>query len=57
MAKDVIKKIIQKLPFSMKDKAKRSYERFKESKREKLSPEVVERLYLQVIQEMRERGK
>ena len=54
---DVIKKIIEELPLSMQDKAKRSYERHKAEKREKLSPEVTERLYLQVIQEMKERGK
>ena len=54
---DVIKKIIQELPLSMQDKAKRSYERYKESKREELTPAVVERLYLKVLEEAKERGK
>ena len=57
MAKDVIKKIIQELPLSMQDKAKRSYERYKAEKREELTPAVVERLYLQLLAEALERGK
>jgi hypothetical protein len=57
MPKDVIKDIIEAMPYRMRKKAEQSYERYKAEKRETLSPEVVERLYFQVLNEAKERGK
>lgn len=54
---DVIKKIIENLPLSMQPEAKLAVKKYMAEKREKLSPEVVERLYLQVIAESKERAK
>ena len=57
MAKDVIREILDCLPYSQRKKVEEAGRRYREDKREKLSPEVVARLYAQVIREMKERGK
>ena len=41
MPKDVIKDIIEAMPYRMRKKAEQSYERYKAEKRETLSPKVV----------------
>ena len=54
---DVIKKIIENLPLSMQPEAKLAVKKYMAEKREKLSPEVVERIYLQVLNEAKARGE
>ena len=55
-SKQAIEKILATLPWAQRQKVIEAGKKYQQNQREELSPEVVERLYLQVIKEAKERG-
>ena len=56
-SKQVIQEILDCLPYFQRKKVEEAGRKYRKEKREELTPAVVERLYLQVLAEAKERGK
>lgn len=55
--KQIINEILEMLPWKDRQKVIEAGKKYRNETQEELSPEVVERLYLKVVAEAKDRGK
>jgi len=55
--KDVIREILNDLPYSQRKRVEEAGRKYRKAKLEPITLELTEKLYKQVLQEQKERGK